>query len=379
MKILNVNHTLDPVSGGGTTERTVQISRYLVRAGAECTVLTLDLGLGPETLERLLGVEVKALACLNRRFFIPKWPSGIINELVAAADVVHLMGHWTVLNALVYRACRSLNKPYVVCPAGALPLFGRSRMLKRIYNLVVGRRMVRDAARFIAITADEIKHYQLYGGKKERVGLIANGIAPDEYIDNDTEQFRQQHNLPVNNPIVLFLGRLNPIKGPDLLLDAFVNLCGDHEEYVLVFAGPDGGMQAELAERVRSVGIENRVYFIGFIAGADKSRALWAADLLVVPSRQEAMSIVALEAGITATPVLLTDQCGFGEVADVDGGVVVEASAAGLQSGLEAMLADRGRLKEMGHNLKKHVREKYLWSGVAEAYIRMYEEIGNSE
>lgn len=95
MKILNVNHTLDPVSGGGTAERTFQMSRFLVEAGAGCDVLTLDLGLTPERREALSSAQLVALPLLSRRFYVPRFSLRRVRKIVQEADIVHLMGHWT--------------------------------------------------------------------------------------------------------------------------------------------------------------------------------------------------------------------------------------------------------------------------------------------
>ena len=93
-------------------------------------------------------------------------------------------------------------------------------------------------------------------------------------------------------------------------------------------------MLNELRRMVEASDVRNRVHFTGHIGGTEKSEAYRAADFLVIPSRQEAMSIVVLEAGITGTPVLITDQCGFDDVAAVAGGIVVAASVEGLQEGI---------------------------------------------
>ena len=155
MNVLNVNHTLDPVSGGGTSERTFQLSRALVKAGADCDVLTLDLSLTSERREGLSGAGLVALPTASRRFYVPRFSPGKLRALVEKADILHLMGHWTAINALAYLyACR-LRKPYVVCSAGALPVYGRSRYLKTFYNRSIGTRIVRDADGHVAITADE--------------------------------------------------------------------------------------------------------------------------------------------------------------------------------------------------------------------------------
>jgi hypothetical protein len=101
LKVLNVNNLLDPVTGGGTAERTFQMSRFLSDAGIKCSILTTDIGLTSERLSALNGIEILALPCLSQRFYIPKFSYTLIRQVVEGVDIVHLMGHWSVLNILV--------------------------------------------------------------------------------------------------------------------------------------------------------------------------------------------------------------------------------------------------------------------------------------
>jgi glycosyltransferase involved in cell wall biosynthesis len=374
MNILNVNMSLDPVTGGGTVERTVQISRALVRAGHHCTILTIDIGSIKEQSGRLTGVDIISLPCINKRFYLPKFSFGRICRLVNNADIIHLMGHWTFINALVYFIARRQKRPYVVCPAGALPLYGRSRIIKILYNIIIGNRIVRNANGHIAITCDEIRQFIPYGIDTDNITVIANGINEDEFRNAQTEIFRSKYGLG-QNPFILFVGRLNSIKGPDLLLQAFCALEQELQEYHLVFTGPDEGMLPELKNMTDYFNVSGRVHFLGYIGGEDKSQAYHGADLLVIPSRQEAMSIVALEAGAAGTPVLLTDQCGFNEVAEVNGGKVVPATVEGIRKGLQEMLSKLQQLSSLGHNLRQYVCEHHTWDAVISKYLSVYNHI----
>lgn len=378
MRVLNVNMTLDLVHGGGTAERTFQISRNLAKAGVGCDLLVLDLGLTVEQLKDLEGVRVFALPCINRRFYVPRVSLRRIRRIVEGVDVVHLMGHWTLVNALVYVLARYLGKPYVICPAGALPIYGRSRRLKRLYNALIGKRIVRDADGHVAIVKGEIPQFEGYGVPAKGVSVIPNGIEPEDYRAHGRPALRDEHGVG-DAPYVLFIGRLNEIKGPDLLLRAFAGASSDLPEHHLVFAGPDEGMLRDLREAARRVGLGDRVHFIGHLGGEEKSRALHDAAVLAVPSRREAMSIVALEAGISGTPVLLTERCGFGEVAEVEGGRVVPATVEGLREGLKGMLGEPERLGEMGEKLRTLVAARYTWGTAVERYLKLYRGILGGE
>jgi glycosyltransferase involved in cell wall biosynthesis len=372
VKILNVIFSLDRVTGGGSVERTVQMSRSLVKAGEECTILTTNIGLTPERMKELEGITIVALPCLSQRFYVPKFDYKYVQDLVGNADVIHLMSHWSFLNALVYFIAQRHNKPYVVCPAGVLLIYGRSRVLKTLYNWVIGRRLIQNAAKHIAITADEIPQFRTYGVPKDSVTIIPNGIDPVEFKDDKVDDFRATYGLG-SVPFILFMGRLDPAKGPDLLLRAFCNL--RDLSYHLVFAGPDLDKSPELRAIVAQYNIADRVHFLGYVGGLNKSRAYYAADLLVIPSRREAMSIVALEAGITGTPVLMTDQCGFNEMSEAGGGMVVPASVEGLGKGLVDMLGNPAALKIKGEKLRAFVSEHFLWDSIIVKYIQLYNDV----
>src|ERR1700722_13341142 len=121
MKILNVNFSIDTVTGGGTAERIFQMSRFFVKQGIDCTLLTMKLDKASDIAAKALpGVKVIMLPCLLKRFYIPLISYQLLKTVVKDADVIIIMGHWTVLNALVYWCAKKFNKPFIFCPAGAL-------------------------------------------------------------------------------------------------------------------------------------------------------------------------------------------------------------------------------------------------------------------
>jgi glycosyltransferase involved in cell wall biosynthesis len=374
MRVLSVNHLLDPVSGGGTAERTHQLCRALVAAGVTCTVLTLDIGIDARRRQVLDRVRLIALPCLLRRFFVPRISWRQLRSEVEAADVVHLMGHWTLLNALVYLAARASGRPYVMTPAGALPIIGRSRLLKVLYNFLIGRRIVRCAAGHVAITAGEIPDFSRYGVAPEKVVVIPNGAPAAAPGSVDCTRFLAQHGL-AQRKFVLFLGRLAYIKGPDLLLEAFIKAASRLPNLDVVYAGPDGGMLTQLRDMAARHGLERRVRFIGYVGGAEKVCALRFCELLVIPSRQEAMSIVALEASVYGKPVLLTDRCGFSEVEQAGGGRVAAATATAIESALVEMASNPDELARMGKRLESYIKHHYTWDGAAAKHMELFHQV----
>ncbi len=368
MKILNVNSCLGLARGAGTAERTFQMSKHVaLEKGVECTVLTLDLDLSEERKMAIYPAKIVSLPVLNERFYVPRPGYRKISKLVKESDVIHLMGHWDFINVLVFLYALLHGKPYVVCPAGALPIYGRSRVIKRIFNMLVGRSLVRRSSAKIAITKREISDFSEYGVDKKEVVVIPNGIScyPELGVGDGAE-------LELTKPYVLFMGRLNLIKGPDILLEAFRCVSKQFSELDLVFAGPDGGLRDSILSSAKAYGLDGRVRLVGYVDGPLKDLMYKNAELLVVPSRQEAMSIVALEAGAQATPVLVSENCGLSEIRNVDDRLEFSLTITALTRSMGELLSDRRCLVDLGERWQDYIKSHYTWDIIAKKYVNLY-------
>jgi glycosyltransferase involved in cell wall biosynthesis len=340
-------------------------------------VLTLDIGDTIPNENALEGAQVFKLTCFNHRYYLfITWPFSI-RKLISQFDVVHLMGHWTLLNAMAALCCMRLGKPYIVCPAGALKTFGRSRWLKNAYDYVIGRRIIQSASGWVAITDAEKLDFGHYGIMPDSVVVIPNGIDPNQYLESAESKTPALTKLGLTqqDTYLLFLGRLNAIKGPDLLLEAFIEIADKFPALHLVFAGPDSGLQSSLEAMASQSAAKNRIHFTGYLGGVDKVHALRKALCLVIPSRNEAMSIVVLEAGICGTPVVFTDKCGLDDFASNDAGIMVDISAKSIRDGLIKALSDLTCLQQSGEQLRAIVQEKFLWASQAKRYYAYYQKI----
>lgn len=372
MTVLIVSHLLARATGGGVMMRAMAVARALGREGLDVRLIGTDSGMTAADAAHFSGLSHSLIRSALPRFVVPLPVPGELSRAVRQADVVLLFNHWTLLNLLVYRAARRHGVPHVVCPSGALTLGARSHGLKRLYHAAGGRRLVRDAARWVATTALEREDFTGYGVPADRVDVIPNAVdladaRAADADDRGVHRLRAQFGLG-DAPIILFMGRLNTTKGPDLLLDAFGRVAAGHPRHQLVFGGRDEGMLPILEARARALGLRDRVRFIGHLDPTDCAAAYRAAALLVVPSRQEAMSLVALEAAVEGTPVMMTDVCGF-DVARVGGGLVVPPTVDGIAGGLDRLLACESSLPGIGAALRAHVRSTYAWSAIAPRWV----------
>jgi glycosyltransferase involved in cell wall biosynthesis len=173
--------------------------------------------------------------------------------------------------------------------------------------------------------------------------------------------------------VVLFLGRLHPKKGLDLLVRAFAAIARRRADAVLVLAGPDDGIVRELGEWLRAERIESRVLLTGMLRGEDKAAMLRGADVFVLASYAENFAIAVAEAMAESRPVVISDQVYiWREVAAAEAGLVVRCDAGELESALDKLLADGALADRMGRNGRRLVEERFRWDEIADRVIDLY-------
>ena len=376
MKIIHVCNTVSPLIGGGTAERFLQLHKFCNKLPNVCSkILTLDIDLEHKQLKKYNSHCFLKIPCFYKRFFIPSiftsWLK-IYREL-KSADIVHIIGHWNILNIIIAVILFSQKKPYVVTPAGALKIFGRSIFFKKIYNILFGYFIIRNASGLIAVTEKEIEDFKAYKIQKARIKIIPNGVDIRDFQPSRINKTIHKYAIPSKH-LILFMGRLNFIKGPDILLRAFVLICNKLKKYHLVFVGVDEGMLPILKKITIDNALGGRVHFLGHIIGQDKVNIYYASDILVVPSRTEAMSIVALEAGVSGIPALLTDQCGFKSIKLIDRHLEALCQERSIAKNLLHLLTNNTKRKIIGRNFNKYVSKHFLWEHIAAMHIQFYEK-----
>jgi glycosyltransferase involved in cell wall biosynthesis len=178
---------------------------------------------------------------------------------------------------------------------------------------------------------------------------------------------------------MLFVGRLGPEKGLDLLLDAWADTkkTGQVSGWKLVVAGPDyRGYERTIRRRVAALGLDSDVAFTGFVQREERRALSAACDAFVLPSRSEALSISLLEAAASGRPALYTRTCNFPELARCGGGWEVQPSVEGLMRGLKEVTGQpREALLLAGEAGRRFVREHHHADEAAEALVRLYRDV----
>ena len=372
MKILHVIQNLEKEKGGGVTERNLKLIEYLEKKNIINYTLSLKPNINSDSREAFIGENRNyTLSYLNERFPLPFPNVFKIAKLVRNADVVHLTSFWTLLNAYVYIFCKLFSKNYVLCPAGALIIFGRSKIIKYIYYQVIGKLIIKDSSAIISITEKEKKQFRERNIPLSKIFNIPNGI---DLPNNGSNKLYRLDDFSFNNkkPYILFVGRLNFIKGPDLLLKAFNSIADKIPYHNLIFAGSDDGLEKELKKEAKKSRFSERIHFIGFISGLEKDFLYKSADILVIPSRSEAMSLVVLEAALHGLESIFTDQCGLNELSNRNLGKCVRVDSHEISNAIIEYVKFKKTSKNL--DLIEYVSSNFNWDKISNQYIKVFKK-----
>jgi glycosyltransferase involved in cell wall biosynthesis len=291
-----------------------------------------------------------------------------LDRIVPGIDVVHTQGPFVYPSYAAARAAFRHGKPLVYSQRGCL---AEERLRfrgakKRLYVAAVEKPIMKRAASLVALTEAERMSYRALGVSTP-IAVIPNGIDIPRPRPGAAARVQERYGIAPDAPLILFLGRLHPIKGVDKLLDAFAHVTREFPDAVLMMAGPDEwGFQRQSS---------GRVLFPGMIAGDDKSDVLARADLFCLPSRSEGFSNAVLEALANSTAVMLSPACNFPEVEAAKAGVIVEDDPETMAAAMRVLLGDRARLLTMGEAGRRLVAECYSWEVITDRLIELYAKV----
>lgn len=296
---------------------------------------------------------------------------GGLREAIAgfAPDVVHDNGLWLAHNHRVAELARLAGIPRLVSPRGMLEPWAlrhkgwKKQLAWRLYQ----RRDLERAAALHATAAPEAANLAPFGFAAA-IHTIPNGV--------DIPPPRLQPNRPPGAArMALFLGRLYPVKGLPMLVEAWART--RPRGWRLVIAGPDeAGHQAVVERAVRIAGLGEAVSFAGPVAGDTKADLLAAADLVVLPSHSESFGMAVAEALAHATPVLTTTAVPWPALETRSCGWRAPPTADGFAAALgRACLEDPATLHAMGLAGRAYVAETLGWERIAAEFATLYERL----
>ncbi len=411
MKILHISPTYFPAHRyGGPIKSVHELNKGLVKLGADITVYTtnmdssgvLDIPLYQEV--NVDGVRVWYFPITFRPWEYSYNLHRALSKNIKDFDIVHITSVFLSASTLGAYYARKFKKPYIISPRGNFmqePL-KFSSLKKKIYINLIEKRNLAEASAIHFTIEKEKDDYLKLGLPLRKAIIIPNSLDMGKFntITRDSIEFRKKFNIPVDKKVILFLGRLHPIKGLDTLIPAFAEVLKKEPKAILVLAGPDDGhyrskIEAIIAEQRGlnadfrglanniSVNQSNQhksasynIIFTGMLLGNDKIAAYRESDIFVLPSYSENFGMVVVEAMAAELPVVITKGVGISnEVEKAGAGIVVEKDVNQVAEAILKILNNPELAKKMGENGRKLVETEFSGEKVAEKWIEEYNKI----
>jgi len=328
LKILQLVHTLDP-SVGGVTASVLALSQGLARRGHKLDIVVLDDSASSWLADIALPIHALGAGLTSYRYSSKLLPW--LKKQGGDYDRVIVNGIWQYLSFAAWRRYAGSSIPYYVFPHGMLdPWFKETFPLKHLKKWLywpwAEYRVLHDAAAVIFTSEEERsqarKSFWLYRCR-EKVSPL--GVEAPPISSNAKSEFLSRYPQLQNTRIFLFLGRLHPKKGCDMLLEAFAQM-RSNDSISLILAGPDQvGWESDLRRQVTRLNLTNRVVFTGMLEGSMKQGAFANAEAFVLPSHQENFGISVVEALAASVPVLVSNRVNIWREIEADRAGYVES------------------------------------------------------
>ena len=389
MKILQVTPFFKPLwESGGVARVAYDISHNLHENGHDVTVYTTNRSIYPSDLPTNRATSVDGMNVYyfeNLRKYIrgvtpPVMPyrmPAVARREIAQFDVIHIHDHRTLLTVIASHYARKYGVPYVLQAHGALPQDTGSTRMKRLFDLLWAKKVILGAAGVIALNETEAARYRALGVAEKKIAIVPNGIDFAEYPNLPARgRFRAAWGIDGATKVVLYLGRLDPTKGIDLLIRSFAEVRREFDDAVLMLVGGDMGYNDEFRQRIRSLGLDDRVIFTGFVSKEDKMAAYTDADVFVTPSFT-GFPVTFLEACLCGTPIVTT---GHGDLlgwVDNTVGFNTGYTPEALAGAIGRLLADDALRARFGEQAKELVRTRYNWQAIVHDIETLYADVVN--
>lgn len=376
MHICMVCGLFHPVIGGIETH-VLELSKQLTSRGHRVFVLTsnptwMRCNRLPD-FEAIDGITVHRFDVLGDWGTGPFYPGFVKKILQLEPDVVHAHGGGWLHSDIGAFLGKMRSIPCIITAHGYPGVVDSARL--QIYRRTITRIALRLVDAVIATSPSQKDQLIKRGVQETKIHLIPSGLS-DEYFCPcaNPEPLREKYNL--DSPVILFLGRLAPVKGLEHLVHAAPRILNRFTNMTLLIVGPDNGMKRRLVKLVGKLRLAKQVIFAGALYGRKKRMSIAASDVLVLPSRSEGQPRVLHEAQAMGTPIIATRVGGVPHfIKDGENGILVDyAEPDQIAEAVERLLTDkklRTKIIENGIQTAKSLS----WTKIVPRMLQVYKEV----
>ena len=391
MRVLKTVQSYYPFQDrGGPVVKVRALARSLAHRGHRISVLTADLGLSLHSWGKLHiencpfgwraeeeGVEAIYLPTVGhfRALTINPGLMKFCDASLKQYDLVHFYGLYDLFGPVVSSFCRRSGIPYVIEPMGMYRPIDRSFRLKHMWHRLLGASYVRSAKRIVATSEVERRDLLEEGVPPDKIVIRYNGVEVDRSgIGFSRGSFRAKWAIPPNDKVILFLSRLIPRKGADILIEAFAKACP--QSGTLVIAGPEGqpGYVNYLKKCAEENRVANRVIFTGPVYDVDKASVYCDSDVFVLASRYENFANVVAEAVACDIPVIVSNMCGIHSLVEGRAGIVTSVEPDSIAVALQQLLVDQSLYARLKVGCRA-VAEELTWGTLSGQMENCYSDV----
>lgn len=384
MKIAQVNVYFQPFMVGGAEWYVYNVSRELVRRGHEVHVFTSAGYNGTRAPESELvdGISVHRLPMkLDWSYRVKVW-DGLDRALASGDfDVIHTYDYAQPHSAAAMRVGAKTHTPVVLTVFDIHSMIPRSwhkRIPMKFFEGYMARRTLPDASMVLVRAPNLVEPLLKMGAAADRVRVTPSGVRDESLNRFDGREFRAKIGVD-GSPLVLYVGRLNPLKGPQYLIEAAPSVLKALPDTKFVFVGPDqSGYQHILKAMAERLGVDSNVKFLGPIYDFNEKMSAYAAcDVFALPTAYEGTSQSIFEAMAQGRPVVSTRVGGVPyQLSDgVEGRLVEYGDSLALSGALLGVLTDKGTSGDMGQRGRKRA-ESQNYSRLTAGLEEIYREVG---
>jgi glycosyltransferase involved in cell wall biosynthesis len=326
------------------------------------------------------GVQVLPIHCVSEKlgYFCPD-AKKIAKNILPGFDVVYCL-HWYYHLAMTFsKIAHNLKVPFIIAAMAAFekPAHDLKSSRKKILDLIYTKKLFKNAGGFHSVGDLETKTYTELGADPEKIFKVNHGIIPENFQIKKKTGILEKNGIDITKNSYLYnVGRIDPKKGLEILLESFSKIVKNHENLLLVITGT--GIKKyvdEIKKYSKKLKINDRVIFTGFVSEDAKLELFESAKLHVVTSHSDVHTTTAIESFAMGTPVVISKASDFPEIDEYKAGITVDLDSNSVQKAVEELLDDNEKLKEYSKNAKKLVNEKFLLEDKFKEYEYMFKEV----